>query len=168
MADVVTTEPVQERHAHRARRRALAHRRVSAREARQGRRVRAHEAEGARVRRRRRPHLPGGEKFNRVHTEVKNVQYLYDDGDEVVFMDEETYDQMHLPRPSVEDALDFLQPSQLGPAADGRRQARRRAAPGLRRARGAETEPGIRGDTVSNVTKAASSRPAASCRCRCS
>ena len=31
-----------------------------------------------------------GEKFPRVHTEVKNVQYLYDSGDEVVFMDEET------------------------------------------------------------------------------
>ena len=39
-----------------------------------------------------------GEKFPRVHTEVKNVQYLYDAGDEVVFMDEETYEQMHLPR----------------------------------------------------------------------
>ena len=31
-----------------------------------------------------------GEKFARVHTEVKNVQYLYDAGDDVVFMDEET------------------------------------------------------------------------------
>ena len=52
-----------------------------------------------------------GEKFSRVHTEVKNVQYLYDAGDEVIFMDEETYEQMHLPRGSVEDALDFLEPS---------------------------------------------------------
>ena len=39
-----------------------------------------------------------GEKFARVHTEVKNVQYLYDSGDEVVFMDEETYEQFALPR----------------------------------------------------------------------
>ena len=28
-----------------------------------------------------------GEKFSRVHTETKNVQYLYDSGDDVVFMD---------------------------------------------------------------------------------
>src|SRR5215471_17347798 len=42
-----------------------------------------------------------GEKFSRVHTEVKNVQFLYDDGNDVVFMDGETYDQMHLPRGSV-------------------------------------------------------------------
>ena len=32
-----------------------------------------------------------GEKFTRIHTEVKNVQFLYDDGSEAHFMDEETY-----------------------------------------------------------------------------
>ena len=53
-------QPVQERHAHRGRRRAVADRRVPARQAGEGRRVRAHEAEGARVRRRRRPDVPGG------------------------------------------------------------------------------------------------------------
>src|ERR687895_2603677 len=46
-----------------------------------------------------------GEKFPRVHTEVKNVQYLYDAGDDVVFMDEGTYEQISLPRASVSDAL---------------------------------------------------------------
>src|SRR6266511_3526325 len=39
-----------------------------------------------------------GEKFPRVHTETKNVQYLYDAGDEVVFMDEQNYEQISLPR----------------------------------------------------------------------
>src|SRR6476661_399659 len=43
-----------------------------------------------------------GEKFPRVHTEVKNVQYLYDAGDEVVFMDEESYDQFAVPRGEIE------------------------------------------------------------------
>src|SRR4029453_2917231 len=52
-----------------------------------------------------------GEKFPRVHTEVKNVQYLYDAGEDVVFMDEEKSAQMHLARGSVEEALEFLQPS---------------------------------------------------------
>src|SRR5438045_7205525 len=52
-----------------------------------------------------------GEKFTRVHTEVKQVQYLYDAGDDVIFMDEETYEQMHLPRGSVEDSLEFIEPS---------------------------------------------------------
>src|SRR5918912_778629 len=52
-----------------------------------------------------------GEKFARVFTEVKNMQYLYDAGDEVVFMDEETYEQTNLPRGSVADAIDYMQPS---------------------------------------------------------
>src|SRR2546425_1562794 len=52
-----------------------------------------------------------GEKFTRVHTEVKSVQYLYDAGDDVVFMDEQSFEQVHLARASVEDALEFLQPS---------------------------------------------------------
>src|SRR5215831_1648192 len=56
-----------------------------------------------------------GEKFPRVHTEVKNVQYLYDAGDEVVFMDEETYEQIQLARTSVEDDLQFLLPSSTVP-----------------------------------------------------
>src|ERR671926_20412 len=48
-----------------------------------------------------------GEKFARVHTEVKNVQYLYDSGDDVVFMDQETYEQFSLRRSDVEDELQF-------------------------------------------------------------
>ena len=52
-----------------------------------------------------------GEKFPRVHTEVKEVQYLYDAGDEVVFMDTETYEQFSLTHDSVSDALPYLEPS---------------------------------------------------------
>src|SRR5271167_1025442 len=52
-----------------------------------------------------------GEKFGRVRTSTKEMQYLYDAGDEVVFMDSETYEQLSLPRATVEDALPFMQPS---------------------------------------------------------
>src|SRR3954467_1459646 len=38
-----------------------------------------------------------GEKFSRIYTETKNVQFLYDDGDAVHFMDEETFEQFALP-----------------------------------------------------------------------
>ena len=96
-----------------------------------------------------------GEKFPRVHTEVKNVQYLYDSGDDVVFMDEENYEQIHLSHSSVEDALAFLQPSgsvQLL-MVDGKPAGVQ--LPASVELTVAETEPGTRGDTVSNVTKAA-------------
>src|SRR6476659_2852746 len=96
-----------------------------------------------------------GEKFNRVHTEVKNVQYLYDAGDEVIFMDEESYEQIHLPRGSVQEDLQFLLPSGSVPmlTVDGRPAGLQ--LPASVELAVTDTEPGVRGDTVSNVTKPA-------------
>jgi elongation factor P len=96
-----------------------------------------------------------GEKFPRVHTEVKNVQYLYDAGDDVVFMDADTYEQIHLVRSSVEDELEFLVPSSTVQmlAVDGRPAGIQ--MPASLELAVTETEPGVKGDTVSNVTKPA-------------
>ena len=96
-----------------------------------------------------------GEKFNRVHTEVKNVQYLYDDGSEAHFMDEATYDQFALPRESVREVLEYLQPSSSVQmlAVDGKPSGVQ--MPASVELTVAKTEPGVKGDTVSNVTKPA-------------
>jgi elongation factor P len=96
-----------------------------------------------------------GEKFPRVHTEVKSVQYLYDSGDDVVFMDEQSYEQITLPRASVADALDFVAPSSSVQllTVDGRPAGVQ--MPGSVELTVSETEPGVKGDTVSNVTKPA-------------
>ena len=96
-----------------------------------------------------------GEKFARVHTEVKNVQYLYDAGDEIVFMDEETYEQIQLSRRNVQEDLQFLLPSSSVPmlTVDGRPAGLQ--LPASVELTVTDTEPGVRGDTVSNVTKPA-------------
>jgi elongation factor P len=96
-----------------------------------------------------------GEKFQRIHTEVKGTQYLYDAGDEVVFMDEGTYEQFALPRAGVGEALDFLQPASSVQVltVDGRPVGVQ--LPAAVELAVVETEPGVKGDTVSNVTKPA-------------
>jgi elongation factor P len=96
-----------------------------------------------------------GERFSRIHTEVKNAQYLYDAGDEVVFMDEVTFEQFSLPRDSVADALDFIEPSSTVPmlTVDGKPAGLQ--LPASVELTVTETVPGVRGDTVSNVTKPA-------------
>ena len=96
-----------------------------------------------------------GEKFPRVHIQVKNVQYLYDAGDEVVFMDEETFEQFGLPRESVADELEFLRPSSSVQmlAVDGKPSGVQ--MPSSLALEVTDTEPGVKGDTVSNVTKPA-------------
>jgi elongation factor P len=96
-----------------------------------------------------------GEKFPRVFTEVKNMQYLYDSGDEVVFMDEGTYEQLSLPHATLVDELPYMQPSSsvqllfVGGKPSGVQ------LPGSIELAVTDTEPGVKGDTVSNVTKPA-------------
>ena len=96
-----------------------------------------------------------GEKFPRVHTEMKNVQYMYDDGSEAHFMDEQTYEQFGLPRADVAGALDYMLPSSTVQmlAVNGKPSGIQLAASVELAV--TETEPGVKGDTVSNVTKPA-------------
>ena len=96
-----------------------------------------------------------GERFSRIHTEVKNAQYLYDAGDDVVFMDEGTFEQFNLPRDSVAEALEFLEPSSSVQVmtVDGKPSGLQ--LPASVELTVTETVPGVKGDTVSNVTKAA-------------
>jgi elongation factor P len=96
-----------------------------------------------------------GEKFERMHTEVKAVQYLYDSGDEVVFMEDDTYEQFSLPRESVAEELEFIPPSTSVQilTVDGKPAGLQ--LPSSIELQVTDTEPGVKGDTVSNVTKPA-------------
>jgi elongation factor P len=96
-----------------------------------------------------------GEKMPRIHTETKSVQYLYDAGDEVVFMDQQTYDQISLPHADLEDELPFMQPASnvMLLMVDGRPTGV--DLPASVELSVVATEPGVKGDTVSNVTKPA-------------
>jgi elongation factor P len=96
-----------------------------------------------------------GEKMPRVRTETKSVQYLYDAGDEVVFMDTESYEQISLPHGELESELPFMQPasSVMLLFVDGRPAGV--DLPASVELSVVETEPGVKGDTVSNVTKPA-------------
>jgi elongation factor P len=96
-----------------------------------------------------------GEKFERIRTENKNMQYLYDAGEEVVFMDEDTYEQLSLPRESVDDALPFMQPSTSWQVLFVGGEPTGIDLPASVVLEVTDTEPGVKGDTVSNVTKPA-------------
>jgi elongation factor P len=96
-----------------------------------------------------------GEKFSRVHTEVKNVQYLYDDGSDVHFMDAETYEQFAVPRAELEEELPFMQPNATVQVLEVDGKPSGVQLPASVELTVVETEPGVKGDTVSNVTKPA-------------
>jgi elongation factor P len=96
-----------------------------------------------------------GEKFPRIFTEVKSMQYLYDSGDDVVFMDESNYEQLSLPHATLAAELPYMLPSSsvqllfVGGRPSGVQ------LPSSLELAVTETEPGVKGDTVSNVTKPA-------------
>lgn len=53
----------------------------------------------------------GGDKVEDVHVDKKEMQYLYDDGDSLVFMDNETYDQISIPKDRLTWEMQFLKPN---------------------------------------------------------
>ena len=96
-----------------------------------------------------------GEKFPRIRTETKSVQYLYDDGSDVHFMDEETYEQFALPHSDVAAELPYMQPNASVQILSVNGKPASLQLPASVELAVVETEPGIKGDTVSNVTKPA-------------
>jgi elongation factor P len=96
-----------------------------------------------------------GEKFPRVHTEVRNVQFLYDDGAEAHFMDEETFEQFGLATSDVADELAYMLPSSTVQILQVNGKPSGLQLPASVELAVADTEPGVKGDTVSNVTKPA-------------
>ena len=52
--------------------------------------------------------IHAGDKFEVPNIEYKTMQYLYDDGEMLQFMDNETYDQLGLTYEACEDAMKWL------------------------------------------------------------
>ena len=90
-----------------------------------------------------------GEKVRPVRTETRRMQYLYESGDEAVMMDMNDYDQVQLPKAVAGDALDWILPNDEVDVlfVDGRPGDVQ--VPSAIEMEVKETDPGVRGDTVS-------------------
>lgn len=53
----------------------------------------------------------GGEKVEEAEVIKSEMQYLYDAGDELVFMDTASYDQVEIPKSKLEWEMNFLKPN---------------------------------------------------------
>lgn len=93
------------------------------------------------------------DKFAKANIETKQMQYLYADGDLYYFMDNETYDQVPLNYEQVEDAIKFLKENDSATIRFHEGQAFQVEAPNFVELEIVETEPGVKGDTATNVTK---------------
>lgn len=95
------------------------------------------------------------DKYPRAHIESKEMQYLYSDGDLYYFMDNETYEQIPLTKEDVEDAIKFLKENDSAHVKFYQGKVFQVEPPNFVELSVVETEPGVKGDTASNVTKSA-------------
>jgi len=95
------------------------------------------------------------DKFPKAHIETMQMQYLYNDGELYYFMDTETYDQVPLTFELVEDAIKYIRENDMATVKFYKDNAFTVEAPNFVDLEVIETEPGVKGDTATNVTKAA-------------
>ena len=95
------------------------------------------------------------DKFPKAHIETKQMQYLYNDGELYYFMDQDTYDQVPLTHELVEEAMKYLRENDIATVKFYKDNAFTVEAPNFVDLEVIETEPGVKGDTATNVTKAA-------------
>jgi elongation factor P len=90
-----------------------------------------------------------GEKFRPVHTESRTMQFLYADGSDAHFMDTESFEQIAVLESAVEDALRFITPSSEVDVLFIDGQPGDLQLPSAVDLTVSETDPGLRGDSVS-------------------
>ena len=96
-----------------------------------------------------------GEKVEKAHIENRRMQYLYASGEAHVFMDNGTYEQIELGEKQIERELKFLKENMEVAIMTYQGEVLGVELPNTVELQVTETEPGIKGDTASNVTKPA-------------
>jgi elongation factor P len=90
-----------------------------------------------------------GEKFRAVRNEVRKMQFLYADGTSAHMMDLDTYEQFELPEDTVKDALQWIRPNEEIEVLYVDDVASDIHLPSAVELEVTETDPGLKGDTVS-------------------
>ena len=94
-------------------------------------------------------------KVEQAILEKRDMQFLYKDGDEYVFMDTETYDQVNIKPVALGEAADYLIENAVAIIATYEGEIVSVEIPAAVELEIAQTEPGIQGDRVSGARKPA-------------
>ncbi len=94
-----------------------------------------------------------GDKVEGVQLDKRSMLYLYDEGDMVVFMDNDTYDQVSIPKSRLEWELNFLVPNKVATITYYNSEVLGIELPAKVTLQVAETAAAVRGDTVTRATK---------------
>ena len=95
----------------------------------------------------------GGDKIEPAHIDKKTMQYLYDAGDELMFMDNETYEQIGIPKSHVEWEMNFLKENDDVTVTMYEGEILGVMLPDKVALQIVESEPAVKGDTATNAQK---------------
>ncbi len=95
------------------------------------------------------------DRVERAALDEQKMEYLYDDGEYYYFMNTETFDQLHLTKEILGDAIQYLVPQLPVSVEFYEGKPMSVELPATVDLTVVETEPGLRGASVSNVTKPA-------------
>jgi elongation factor P len=90
-----------------------------------------------------------GEKFRPVRTEARKMQFLYADGTDAHFMDENTYEQIPIPEETVAETLKWVKPNETVDLLFIDDQPSDLQLSASVELEVTHTEPGVKGDTAS-------------------
>ena len=93
------------------------------------------------------------EKFEQAQLERRDMQYLYNDGELYYFMDQETYDQTPIAADKIGDGIKFLKEEMICKILSYKGEIFSVELPITVELKIVECEPGVKGDTATNVTK---------------
>ena len=96
-----------------------------------------------------------GEAVDVARVEFKELQYIYSEGDFIVCMDNETYEQVHIPAVLFGKGAHFLKEGMTVKVAFESDNAIMAEPPTFVELEVTYTEPGVKGDTATNTTKTA-------------
>lgn len=96
-----------------------------------------------------------GEKFDAAFVEKKKMQFLYRQGEELVLMDLDTYEQNQVPSSQLGEGAKYLKEEAEVVALDVNGEVLGYDLPPFVELEISETDPGFKGDTVSGSTKPA-------------
>lgn len=96
-----------------------------------------------------------GEKVEEADIDDRAMQYLYQDGDSLVFMDNETFDQLSIPIEHMGDTRKFLKENTEVSIVLYKGAPINIELPQFIEAEITQTDPGLKGDTASGATKPA-------------
>ena len=95
------------------------------------------------------------DKYPTAFIERKDLEYLYNDGDLYYFMDSETYEQLPISPNVLGDNFRFVKENMVCKVLSYKGNVFGIEPPNFVELQVTETEPGVKGDTATNVTKPA-------------